>query len=165
MYLHPFLKIGVTLAIFNFEGNTPSCMHLLYMLAKTDEVYSADILINLMGIFSIPTDFFRYELHDTNYTENDTNYTEKVKKKHQYVVTDTFSFLQNQIFYHTYSLYYTEACNEFAGLKPRDCARQHSLFRRNCSGGKPLATLCPLGPAQDLNLRPSASKISASPSD
>ena len=31
------------------------------MLAKTDEVYSADILINSMGIFSIPTDFFPFK--------------------------------------------------------------------------------------------------------
>ena len=31
------------------------------MPAKTDEVYSADILINLMGMFSIPTDFFPFK--------------------------------------------------------------------------------------------------------
>ena len=31
------------------------------MSAKTDEVYSADILINSMGIFSIPTDFFPFK--------------------------------------------------------------------------------------------------------
>ena len=53
-------KNGVTLAIFNFKRNTPFCIHLLYMLAKIDEVYSASILINLMEIFLIPTDFFPF---------------------------------------------------------------------------------------------------------
>ena len=58
----PFLCSGVILAIFNNLGNIPNCIHLLKILASGSEMYSADIFINLIGIFSIPTDFFSFKL-------------------------------------------------------------------------------------------------------
>ena len=59
--VHPPLHIGVILATFNFDGNTPSCMHLLKMLNSTADMHSDDILINLMGIFSMPAAFFSFQ--------------------------------------------------------------------------------------------------------
>ena len=59
--VHPPLCIGVILATFNFVGNTHSCMHLLKMLDSTADMYSDDILITLMGIFSMPAAFFSYK--------------------------------------------------------------------------------------------------------
>ena len=45
-----------------------------------------------------------------------------------------------------YSLYYANACSKFAwGPSPRRCARAiQLLLKKCCSGGKALATLCPL---------------------
>ena len=62
-----------------------------------------------------------------------------------------------------YSLYYAEACNQFAGLisaalRPRSI---ELLSKKCCSGGEPLATLCPIRPARDLNLRSSAPEMNA----
>ena len=54
-----------------------------------------------------------------------------------------------------YLLYYAGACNELAGpisASLRLWTKQ--LFSKKCrSGGEPLATLCPIWPARDLNLR------------
>ena len=44
-------------------------------------------------------------------------------------------------------------------LSPRHCARAtHLLLKKRCSGGEPLATLCPIWLARDLNLRPPGSR-------
>ena len=59
--VHPPLRIGVILATFSFNGNTPSCMHLLKMLDSTADMHLDDILINLMGIFSMPAAFFSFK--------------------------------------------------------------------------------------------------------
>ena len=56
----PIFMDGVIFAIFSSEGNMPICMHVLKILANTDERNSADIFINLMGIFRIPVDFFSF---------------------------------------------------------------------------------------------------------
>ena len=58
-----------------------------------------------------------------------------------------------------YSLCYAEACNEFAG--PVSTVRapwQQSLsfLKKYQSGGEPLAMLCPIWMARDLNLKPPA---------
>ena len=58
---HPPLCIGVILATFNFDGNTPSCMHLLKMLDSTADMHSDDILMNLMGIFSMLAAIFSFK--------------------------------------------------------------------------------------------------------
>ena len=50
------------------------------------------------------------------------------------------------------------------GPSPRHCARVTRLLSKKCrSGGKPLATLCSIWPALDLNLRPSAPETNALP--
>ena len=61
------------------------------------------------------------------------------------------------------SLYFHEVCNDFAGpisasLHPGNTA---PFFKKCCSGGEPLATLCPMWPARDLNLRPPAPETNA----
>ena len=55
-----------------------------------------------------------------------------------------------------YSLYYCEVCNEFAGpISVSLCLQATQLLSNNCrSGGEPLATLCSIWSAWDLNLRP-----------
>ena len=65
-----------------------------------------------------------------------------------------------------HSLQYAEACNELAGPSPHHCARTAQLLSKKCcSGGKPLATLCPIWPARDLNLRPPATETNPLPLD
>ena len=66
-----------------------------------------------------------------------------------------------------YSLDYAKACNEFMGpisasLRMR-ATQLHS--KKYCSGGEPLATLSPIWPAQELNLRPPARETNALPLD
>ena len=61
--------------------------------------------------------------------------------------------ISNQIKYFIvqYSLYYAEACNEFTGPSPRNCAQATQLHSKKCrSGGEPLVTLRPVWPARDL---------------
>ena len=69
--------------------------------------------------------------------------------------------LLKQIFHYIkYSLCYAKASNEFAesiseSLRPNNT----QLLSKKCrSGGEPGATLCPIWPARDLNLRPPTQK-------
>ena len=49
---------------------------------------------------------------------------------------------------------------------PRPCARATQLLsKKYSSGGEPLATLCPIWPVWDLNLRPPAPETNALPLD
>ena len=71
----------------------------------------------------------------------------------------------NQIFHYT-------RCNtpkrvtSWWGPSPRHCARATQLLSKICrSGGEPLATLCPIWPARDLNLRPPAPETNVLPLD
>ena len=71
----------------------------------------------------------------------------------------------NQIFHYT-------RCNtpkrvtSLWGPSPRHCARATQLLSKKCrSGGEPLATLCPIWPARDLNLGPPAPETNALPLD
>ena len=63
--------------------------------------------------------------------------------------------------------FYTEVCNEFA--KPISASfrlRATQLHSKKCcSGGEPLATLCPIWQARDLNLRPPALETNVLPLD
>ena len=62
--------------------------------------------------------------------------------------------------------YCAEACNELVGPFPRHCTRETQLLTKKChSGGEPLATLCSIWPARDLNLIPSARETNALPFD
>ena len=55
--------------------------------------------------------------------------------------------------------YYAKACNELAGPTPRHFSRATQLLSKKYrSPGEPLATLCLVWPARDLNLRPPASE-------
>ena len=48
------------------------------------------------------------------------------------------------------------------GPSPRHCPRETQLLSKKChSGGEPLATLSPIWPAKDLNLRPPAPETNA----
>ena len=49
------------------------------------------------------------------------------------------------------------------GQSPRHRARPTHLRRKCYSGSEPLATLCPIRPARDLNLTPPAPKTNALP--
>ena len=71
----------------------------------------------------------------------------------------------NQIFHYT-------RCNtpkrvtSWRGPSPRHCTRATQLLLKKCrSGGEPLATLCPIWPAQDLNLRSPAPETNTLPLD
>ena len=63
-----------------------------------------------------------------------------------------------------YLLYYAEMCIELAlpistSLRPG----QHILSKKCRNGGEPLATVCPISLAQDLNLEPPAPETNALP--
>ena len=61
-----------------------------------------------------------------------------------------------------YSLFYAEACNEFAEPFSASMRPGNTAPSKECrSGGEPLATQCPTGPAQDLNLKPPAPETNA----
>ena len=62
-----------------------------------------------------------------------------------------------------YSLYYAEAYNKFAGPISASLRLQATqLLPKKCrSGGEPLATVCPIWPIQDLNIRPPAPDTNA----
>ena len=66
-----------------------------------------------------------------------------------------------------YLLHYATACYEMAGPISalfRQRATQ-LLSKKCCSDGESLATLCPIWPTQDLNLRPPAPKANELPLD
>ena len=70
------------------------------------------------------------------------------------------------------SLFHYTRCNtpkrvtSWRGPSPRHCARATQLLSKKCrSGGEPLATLCPILPARDLNLRPHDPETNALPLD
>ena len=71
----------------------------------------------------------------------------------------------NQIFHYTRCIT-PKRVTSLWGSSPRHCARATQLFSKKCrSGGKPLATLCPIWPVRDLNLRPPAPETNALPLD
>ena len=71
----------------------------------------------------------------------------------------------NQIFHYT-RCKTPKRVTSWRGPSPRHCARATQLLSKKCcSGGEPLATLCPIWPARDLNLRPPASETNALPLD
>jgi len=51
---------GITLTIVNFDGKTLFCIHLLSNFEISADVISAEILKNLIGIFSIPVAFLSF---------------------------------------------------------------------------------------------------------
>ena len=61
-----------------------------------------------------------------------------------------------------FSLYYAEACNvsgaHFRVMAPAGNVARSKKFLK---GGKPMATLCPISPAGDLNLRPPIPDVNA----
>ena len=72
---------------------------------------------------------------------------------------------QNQIFHYT-RCNTPERVTSWRGPSPRHCARATQLLSKKCrNGGEPLATLCPILPARDLNLRPPAPETNALPLD
>ena len=66
-----------------------------------------------------------------------------------------------------YSLYYAETCNEFAGpISASLRLRAIQLISKKCrSDGEPLATLCSIWQARDLNLRPPDPETNSLPLD
>ena len=59
-----------------------------------------------------------------------------------------------------------ERVTSFRGPSPRHCARVTQLPSKICrSSGEPLATLCMIRPAQDLNLKPTTPERKAFPLD
>ena len=67
-----------------------------------------------------------------------------------------------------YLQYYPKACNtaRLRGLCSRHCARKTQLLSKTCrSGGEPLAILCPMRLARDLNFRPPTPETNALPLD
>ena len=69
------------------------------------------------------------------------------------------TFKSNEIFHYTHCLT-PKRVTSLKCLSPHHCAyEQHRSFQRNVTvvgkSGNPLATLCPIRQAQDLNLRPS----------
>ena len=77
----------------------------------------------------------------------------------------TFYCRSNQIFHYTCCIT-LKRVTSLRGPFPRHCARKTQLFlkKRRC-GGEPLATLCPICLARDLNLRPPAPETNALPLD
>ena len=70
-------------------------------------------------------------------------------------------FKSNQIFHDTRCIT-PNRVTSLRGLFPRHCDQATQLqSKKYCSGGKQLITLCPIWPAQDLNLRPSAPETNA----
>ena len=71
----------------------------------------------------------------------------------------------NQIFHYT-RCFTPKRVTSWRGPSPRHCARATQLLSKKCrSGGEPLATLCLIWPARDLNLRPPAPETNALPLD
>ena len=75
------------------------------------------------------------------------------------------SCLSIQVFYYTRCIA-PKLETSLRGPSPRQCAQIIQLFSKKCrSGGQPSETLCPIRPAQNLNLRPPALKKNALPLD
>ena len=73
-------------------------------------------------------------------------------------------FLSNQIFHYTRCITTKRETSLRDHLYPRHWARRTQLHLKKChSGGELLATLCPIWPAQNLNLRPPAPETNALP--
>ena len=71
----------------------------------------------------------------------------------------------NQIFRYTCRIM-PKRVKSSKGPSSRQCAgATQILSKKCCCGGEPLATLRPIWPAQDFNLRPPASKTNALPLD
>ena len=69
----------------------------------------------------------------------------------------------NQIFHYTCCIT-RKRVKFWRGPSPRHCAWATQLnTKKCCSGGEPLATLCPTWPVRDLNLRPSTPETPALP--
>ena len=66
-----------------------------------------------------------------------------------------------------YSLYYAVACNEFGGIISTSLRLRGTQLpsKKYDNGNEPLATLSPIWPFRDLNLRPPAPKMNALPLD
>ena len=64
-----------------------------------------------------------------------------------------------------YSLYHPEACNEFTGPNSATLHLEATqlLSKKYRSGGEPFATLCPIWPARDLNIRAPTPETNAIP--
>ena len=78
----------------------------------------------------------------------------------------------NQEMYQINQIFHYTRCNtpkrvtSWRGPSPRHCARATQLLSKKYrSGGEPLATLCPIWPVRDLNLRPPAPETNALPLD
>ena len=100
--------------------------------------------------FSLSNTFWNSDIIDRSLSEP------QMQKPHK---------LSNQVFHYT-------CCNmlkrvmSWRGPSPRHCARATQLLSKKCrSGGKPLATLCPIWSARHLNLRPPAPETTALPCD
>ena len=71
----------------------------------------------------------------------------------------------NQIFHYTCCIA-PKRVTSLRGPSSRHCARAKQLFSKKCrNSGGPLATMCPMCPARDLNLRPTAPETNALPLD
>ena len=92
-----------------------------------------------------------------------TNFLHYLNKNQHFV--KLHRLIKKQIFHYT-------RCNtpkrvtSWRGPSPRHCHRATQLLSEKCrSGGEPLATLCPIWPARDLNLIPPALETNALPLD
>ena len=67
----------------------------------------------------------------------------------------SFNFIKSKLNFSLCSLYYAEACNEFAGPSPHHCAQATLLLSKKCcSSSELLATMSDLtGPRFDLRLQ------------
>ena len=74
-------------------------------------------------------------------------------------------FKSNQILHYTHCIT-PKHVTSLRGPPPSHCASAAQLLSKKCrSGGEPLATLCSIWPAQDMNLRPPTLKMNALPLD
>ena len=75
------------------------------------------------------------------------------------------TLIKNQIFHYTRCIT-PKRVTSLRGPSPRYCARATLLLSKKCrSGGKPLATLCQILLARDLNPRPPGPRTNALPLD
>ena len=68
----------------------------------------------------------------------------------------------NQIFHYFRHTVLRRGCNQLVGPSSNSCGGATQLLSKKCrSGSDPLATLCPIWPTWDLNLRPPFAKTNA----
>ena len=80
-------------------------------------------------------------------------------------ISDILFIKSNQIIHYTRCIT-PKRVTSWRGPSSHHCARATQLLSKKCrSGGEPLATLCPIWPARDLNLRPPAPETNALPLD